>query len=1439
MALGFSAGWGIMAELGVLLLALAAGFVLARRGPNIFAVARSRSLGPNRTSSAGGRPFIGRERELDDFRRLILDPRDSRLHLPRGKAEAESESDRLRASASMLLVSGEPGIGKQALLQRFEQVCAEERRPARCAPVINLREPQRIADVLANIAEGLIEPQKKYFDRFERALERYRRVSRGERTRGQEGLDLTRTIASAGVSVIPGGERTANAIGSAAASDLVERWEGGSDVAALAEAFAQDLAQLANEDPRHRLVLFFADLDSRPNDRVVIWLRTVLFPKVLSPAVLVVASVTNGDLDSPGLAGIERLGQPAQMPLERFSDAEARRFVEEVIAIPPDSPLADTIVARSGGVLDRLQGYRRLVERNPHVRESERLPDDADAWASGGVTYSLLNDLPSRFLEQVVVTSSPLRWFNASLLEEVATEARLAPSKEEKGAQAADLIRWGTRPAWIVTRGNGWGVADVEHRRALVAEFRRLDPVLHRAVHRVACAYHRRQLVGEQRADSDAAAGADPFELDTPENAYENSEYVATLAEALYHMLAVEPDRAFPLVVRKGVEALFSNPGAAEQFVTIDADIHLSGRQRLYLDLLARSATALRENQQNDAIRVLEQLNRAGDPVPLVRPVVLHLLGRQYNWNGDTDRATRRFEAAHRLFGQPPLDSDTLAVRMRCSNGTWLAFTLASRDGVERRALERLDEASKLAQGLADDSLVAELARVRGVVQQQVGDRADARESFDQALDGFKATGEPDSLALVRRDIASLDRDEESYDDADRQLLLASGLYSSLADYESRARVEVERGELKLLRGREDDAGAHFAEARRLRTADAELENLIGNAYFSNAYWGDDDRYEQAIERYRNVLKLAPDISAYKRNLAHALFRVEQHEEADRIFEELLEADERDALTIRLFAESKRRRGDREGAEQLFNRLKSQKRRERDADPKRAGASWALGDLLYDWAGVLDGADQKRTYREAEREFARAVELDGTEPGYAFRHGQALVALGQIDQAVTVLRQAAEQAPGRDTIRQELVNAIMNLVPAERALAELRALLRRFPGDTMILEAYGRGLMTLSPDDRLGEVERELAEFPDEPELHFLRAKLLRARGAASQTGRDRFEQSVTTRALGGQKRASQPADRRRGSHESDVYAALRSASEYGEEKQRPAEMRLEYLIELTDFQIENRNWEQARQSARDAADLGPSDWRLQQFQQRIRFGDAWLRKVQYPHPAVVPVEVEVSGDLLPYVEVPGAEQLYDEMFPAMRERLTERWGMPFPGVRVRPNYDLPAATVAVYIREIPRYSFRVEPRCLAGASLEDVREAGVDGSAATRPWDGGSGAWIDDDDAERVTGAGIRVWDPRGVILSTIAAALERHAAEFVTLQYVAELSGAPVDGDGMELEARLSMVATLVRQALANRISLNELMPADGGSSDNGLDDLEQRLRSRLRSRSGVAAT
>jgi hypothetical protein len=59
------------------------------------------------------------------------------------------------------------------------------------------------------------------------------------------------------------------------------------------------------------------------------------------------------------------------------------------------------------------------------------------------------------------------------------------------------------------------------------------------------------------------------------------------------------------------------------------------------------------------------------------------------------------------------------------------------------------------------------------------------------------------------------------------------------------------------------------------------------------------------------------------------------------------------------------------------------------------------------------------------------------------------------------------------------------------------------------------------------------------------------------------------------------------------------------------------------------------------------------------------------------------------------------------------------------------------------------------------------------------------------------------------------------------------------MELEARLSMVATLVRQALANRISLNELMPADGGSSDNGLDDLEQRLRSRLRSRSGVAAT
>jgi type III secretory pathway component EscV len=231
------------------------------------------------------------------------------------------------------------------------------------------------------------------------------------------------------------------------------------------------------------------------------------------------------------------------------------------------------------------------------------------------------------------------------------------------------------------------------------------------------------------------------------------------------------------------------------------------------------------------------------------------------------------------------------------------------------------------------------------------------------------------------------------------------------------------------------------------------------------------------------------------------------------------------------------------------------------------------------------------------------------------------------------------------------------------------------------------------------------------------------------------------------------------------VRSELERARTLGEERGMNGHQ-LPYLLALADHHVEARDWSEASRCAEAALELAPHDQRVTQLLERIRYARAWVRDVEAPDPWVTPVLVEVSQDVLPWVEPPAGQYLYDKMLPNMREQLRARWGFSFPGVRIRPNDELPLGTVVVSIDEVPRYAVTVPPLYLAGASQTRLMDLGVVGDATVCPWDGTAAAWITEDDLHALPTGSIPVWDPPGVIVSTVAVILERHRGELVSVQ-------------------------------------------------------------------------
>jgi type III secretory pathway component EscV/subtilisin-like proprotein convertase family protein len=775
-----------------------------------------------------GEGFIGRSAELALFRRLAG---------IEGLREADEERVRL------LVVTGPEGSGKRALLGEFVEEC-RERQPARCTPVLDLAEPMDFELVLERIATSL-EPEPNAFADFHDMLRKYRDRQAGRKSQVLQGAEALQSVTTASREVMPNTVTSiAKAAGDVSQALAVKAEDSPRDLDAVKREFERGLARLAR-DGSSNPILVFSDFDRSAADPTALWLRTALLPQIASwPLLFVVSAEVEASVESLTSAVPSKA-----VRLKAFSRAESLEFIERLIGVPQDTRLARELADDASGFPQRLARYREFYAQ--HSKDPrEGLTEEARSWAAGGRAFSPLNRIESRFHRRLILFASPLRWFNAALLEEVAKTAGLVP--EEGKEVAASLLETDQRPAWLTTKGGGWGFDEDGRRRDFLDECRRFDPALYAALHLAGARYHRNRLERGQNGSDDADEALFEHRPSTPPSArFDDDDYLNSLIEWLYHLLVVDADRGFRLLVDQAAEATFhGNFTVAERLLAPGPEVRLPDTQLLWLRRLADLARALTDAQYADALKIADELLASGPPTDLLAAQLEYSAGNSsFQLDRPPREFARRFEAANRILTELGTD-DPRVVRMRCWNLTWLANSISMRDGSHRKAVKLLGEADDLSAKMDEPGLVAELHRARAIILGAagvVGSRT--RKEYDAAIGCLQRAGLDSDMAYVLGDRAGLLLNEGDMAGARADFLQSLRIYRQLDDLDGQARTLVELVALELAVGDAAAASERHAQAIALRPEDAYLHNRLGNKYF---YY---NRSAEAIEAYDSALE--------------------------------------------------------------------------------------------------------------------------------------------------------------------------------------------------------------------------------------------------------------------------------------------------------------------------------------------------------------------------------------------------------------------------------------------------------------------------------------------------------------------------------------------------------------------------------------------------------
>ncbi len=1193
---------------------------------------------PEQAPAAG---FIGRRKERDLFAELL---------------------DGVAAGRSCFVhVSGTARSGRRALLEEFRVMAG--RTAGRTAPVVDFEVDAAVDldELLERIAVGL-EPEADHFKRFLEATKRFRSREAGQPTRTSQAVAVIRAGSSA-VTQIAGAlpvKAVNAAIQSPIGDVLTEHAETRRTLSAVSDDFVSGLLGLAAAGGP--VLLVFANLDCAASNAKLLWLRRSLLPRVARSRVIVAVSTDQRfDLDDVGML----FGRMEQVRLDRFEQAEAEEFLVGHIHLAKDSPLGRAVLTDSDGFPQRLAGYAEYFNQHPEARAASQLPTEARDLTAGDLASGLLSRIDDPFLRAVLLHAAPLRWFNAELLARIETICELTPAAG--GPHAAGLLDLGVRPSWVTNVGGGWGIDLDARRRAIVDEFRRLHPGLYRQVHLHAAAYHVTRLRELEGARRESAGGGpvgekqvfDYAPLTHPTDRLRWDEYLVSLGEWLYHLVALAPRRGFARLADYVGEALaWGYPAVATALLDIGVEIALPASESLARQRMLEVARALHNDRHAETLQLLGEFAAAGSASTIADAAASFLVGTRLMLLGRSPLSLyENFERAEKLLGRA--GTGVQASSLRCLNLTRLARDRARREGGAEAALELLTQATELARPL-DPRVQAEVKRTLGLILAGADKLDEALAACDEALEVLNRAGAAAEAALVLGLRAEVNLKSDRRDAARRDLTSARSIYRQLVDPEAEAQVVLGLLDIAVRDRDENEAAAHEAAIALLRPDDFLLRNQIGNLYFQA------ERHAEAVARYSDALAISPEPA--------------------------------------MFA----------------NRGRA---RQRWADQIDAGAGVAPGAAPADGAAGAEGLR-----RLARDDLTQAFDQDPDDLDAGIDRAELERQLGDGAAAAATAERVARRAVAAAL-------ALPRSASGSRADGGERAAIVRRLRDLAV-----RALTLLGPKPTAEILEAWMGGLPDDEELELMRAIAGHELGAANGGGLDQ--------AIAAAERAVAAADPPRG----------------------------RALVELAALHARARNWREAKEAAESA--IQDEMVRVQAEYMLDRLDQLHRREDEFggePETLVEELVLDIAEELQPWFDPgsPVGSEFFAWMIEAFRRGREERVGLPAPGLWVGVRKELHPGTVQVVVDNVIRARHSIEADLLAAAAPEDCRRrAGVDGRPGVRPWDGAPATWLPGSAAAALEEAGIDFWDPRGLVLAALDAALEAHP-RFVSVEEAAKLSG------------------------------------------------------------------
>lgn len=306
-----------------------------------------------------------------------------------------------------------------------------------------------------------------------------------------------------------------------------------------------------------------------------------------------------------------------------------------------------------------------------------------------------------------------------------------------------------------------------------------------------------------------------------------------------------------------------------------------------------------------------------------------------------------------------------------------------------------------------------------------------------------------------------------------------------------------------------DDAAAieKYKEIVKLAPHLAAAYNNLGMIYF------DTHQYEQTIKVLERGLQLNPKMPGSAAMLGMSYFQLGQNDKAKPLLESALRANPKDDQAERVLIKVLLNTGK---TSEATTHLKSFL----DRNPKDQEAWYLLGktylQLSEDALGKINEIDpdsvvaheiageidqSMHNYDLALVEYKKAIDKAPQQPGTHMHLADAYWNIGKWTTAEAEFREELKNDPNNCIARWKMANSMLEANESgEQALAELNQSIDRCPALMQARVDRARALVRLGKhDDALPDLMMAEKESPEEPSIHFLLAAVYRAQGKREQ----------------------------------------------------------------------------------------------------------------------------------------------------------------------------------------------------------------------------------------------------------------------------------------------------------------------------------------------------